>query len=781
MLPLSQHGPLHAAVTSLGMAGTNAVAILGSPALAEPLPGRGQAALLCLSARDREALARLSQETRRALDGSSLAAVDVGFTSCRGRRHFEHRLAVVGEDLAELARGLGTARGAYGPAAPQVAFLFTGQGSLYAGVGRELYHGEPAFRAALDRCAEVLGEELLPALWERPDGPRAQPALFALEWALAQLWQSWGVRPQAVIGHSLGEYVAACVAGVLSPEEGLRLVAARGRLMATLAEGGGMLSVEASLPEVSGWIAGHGLEVAAVNAPSSTVVSGWRSALEVFAAELEGRGVRSRWLPVATAFHCGLVDPILPAFRREVERVKLRPPQLRLVSTVTGEPVRGREICSVEHWVRGLREPVLFERALSWARVGEVSTFLELGPQPVLSALARQVLQDETSVQFATSLRRGVPERRQMLEALGVLYQQGVDPDWDAVHAGRKLRRVPLPTYPLQSSRAPTEAACECPGLEGVVAATLGVEARSLRPEDNLFERGLDSLRVMQLLAEVRRRFGVLWSPADVARRPTLEGLAELLARGGAGVHRPLVRLQQSGAGLPVICLHPAGGLITPYLRLAALLQGRRPVSAIESRGLRGEEHSTLLDMAQDYADLIRAEWPREPVALLGWSFGAVLAHEVAGQLEILDHPVAQVVLIDPLVKGPPAIKLQALLSLLHSFCQSPPTLAELRSKAGGVADQELHRLCLRQGWLAAGRPDEQDFARHLELYRRHASMLAALPAAPLAIAAPVLFFTARRHPGQGWTRGDFAAFKLGGDHYSIMRPPLLERIVEHL
>ncbi|HEY0078550.1 MAG TPA: SDR family NAD(P)-dependent oxidoreductase [Pyrinomonadaceae bacterium] len=476
--------PRRAGVSSFGIGGTNAHVVLEeAPAVNRTVEETSRRRsrplqLLTLSAKTETALeaaaARLSLHLRQQ---PAPDLTDVAFTLRQGRRDFDRRLAVVCRDALEAVEALESADARRlhrdtreGGVARPVVFMFTGQGSQYAGMARGLYETEEIFRATVDECSELLrahlGFDLRDVLF--PPAERAeeaserlkqtevtQPALFVVEYALARLWTSWGVRPQALIGHSIGEYVAACLAGVFSLEDALRLVAVRGRLMQS-APVGAMLAVPLAEAEVKSML-GDDLSLAAVNALSLVVVSGTVEAVERLERELEGRGLVCRRLHTSHALHSRLMEAVLPQFAESFRDVTLRAPQIPIVSTMTGRWMTGAEATNAEYWTRQVREPVRFADAVGELLREPENLLLEVGPGQTLSSLAklhREAMPGRTILSSLPAHGDAQGDVAYLLGTLARMWTAGVEIDWRAFDAGEGARRrVELPTYPFERER----------------------------------------------------------------------------------------------------------------------------------------------------------------------------------------------------------------------------------------------------------------------------------------------------------------------------------------
>ncbi len=476
--------PRRAGVSAFGFGGTNAHVILEEPPVPKPREKKLERPrhLLALSARSSQALSELA--ARYAADAEanpSGSLADIVHTANTGREHFDHRAAVVAGSLAELRDKLRSF--AADPLAdheymvpgvhsghpevdrpPRIAFLFTGQGAQYAGMGRALYDTQPTFRTAIDRCAEVLRRRLdrpLLALLDREAGSLldqtgyTQPVMFALEYALATLWRSWGIEPAAVLGHSVGEFAAACVAGVFSLEDGLRLIAERARLMQSLPPGGLMAAVFAPEPRVAAALQAclDQVAIAALNGPENVVISGDEAAVRQVLCQFQNEGVKFKTLATSHAFHSHRMDPILAPLCRIAESIKCAPPQINLIANLTGLPADASTYADPAYWSRHARSPVQFADSVQALADRGCELFLEIGPSPVLVGMARRCL-PENGHAWLPSLRPGCDDWQTMLDSLGELYVHGVKIDWEAVDRDYGPRKTEIPSYPFQRRRS---------------------------------------------------------------------------------------------------------------------------------------------------------------------------------------------------------------------------------------------------------------------------------------------------------------------------------------
>ncbi len=511
--------PRIAGISSFGFSGTNAHVIVAEAESTHPAPipqPDRPLHLLALSAKSEVALRELAGRYAAALADSPLDLADVCFTANVGRSYFPHRLSLIADTAATLYTQLAAFATGQSPhdqptqpapkTPPKVAFLFTGQGAQYLNMGRELYDTQPIFREVIDRCAELLAPHLehplLTLLYPpTPTLPTAlldqtaytQPALFALEVALAKLWQSWGITPTAVMGHSVGEYAAACIAGVFSLEDGITLIAERARLMQALPTSGTMVAVFASETVVRQAIQPYTdrVSIAAINGAEQVVISGDETTIATLlngweigeslntdrysnaTKDRNGNGnsvgttnavIRTQPLTVSHAFHSPLMQPMMAAFEQVARRITYHLPRLAVISNLTGT-VAGEEIATAEYWCRHVLAPVRFAAGLAMLQQQDYTVFVEVGPKPLLLGLGQR--SSAGTGTWLPSLRPGQSDWQVMLTTLAQLYRQGVTVDWQGYDRPYSRQKISLPTYPFQRQRYWVEGADSLPELGG--------------------------------------------------------------------------------------------------------------------------------------------------------------------------------------------------------------------------------------------------------------------------------------------------------------------------
>ncbi|MGW6774168.1 SDR family NAD(P)-dependent oxidoreductase, partial [Streptomyces sp. NPDC055037] len=615
-----------AGVSSFGISGTNAHVILEQPPAVirgtvlagSDVPGEVPAEVpgvepgvvpWVFSGRTPQALADQAKRLLSLVEtGRGTRPVDIGFSLVTGRSVFEHRAVVLAGDPADTERALtalaagdpdraavsGTAAVPGTVTAGKHAFLFSGQGSQRLGMGRELYGRFPVFAEALDSVLALLdaglGRSLREVMWGEDvdllnDTGFTQPALFAVEVALFRLVESWGVRPEFVAGHSIGEIAAAYVAGVFSLEDACVLVVARARLMGALPSGGAMVAVRATEDEVLPLLSERQgrVSVAAVNGPSSVVISGDEDVVLEVAGRLEEQGRKVTWLRVSHAFHSPLMDPMLDEFRAVAEGLSFAAPRIGVVSNLTGGLASAEELCSAGYWVRHVREAVRFADGVRTLGEQGVTTFLELGPDGVLSAMAQESVPDGAVT--VPLLRKDRAGESAALTALARLYVRGVPVDWAAVFAGTGASRVDVPTYPFQhqwiwpaGSQAGAAGDVRAAGLGSAGHPLLGAAVELAEGEGALFTARL-SVQSHPWLAD-----------HAVMGRILLPGTALLELAFRAGDEVGCDRVEELTLAAPLVL--PEGGAVQVQVRVGVADDADRRSLTVHSRLDGADERS---------------------------------------------------------------------------------------------------------------------------------------------------------------------------------------------
>jgi phthiocerol/phenolphthiocerol synthesis type-I polyketide synthase E len=704
--------PRRAGVSSFGIGGTNAHVIMEEAPHVEVSGKSRPRKLLLLSAKTSSALetatANLVDHLKHHPD---LNLADVAYTLQSGRKVFNHRRMVVCQDYDDAVNSLETLEpnlvltSFQEPIDRDVVFIFSGQGSQYVNMGLELYKTEPVFREQVDRCSEILqphlGLDLRDILY--PDesdveGAReqltqtyiTQPALFTIEYALAKLWMAWGVRPEALAGHSIGEYVAACLAGVFTLQEGLSLVAARGRLIQEL-DGGSMLAVFLSEKEIQPLL-GERLSLAVINGPSLCVVSGEKEDIKNLENRLNNEKTPCRYLHTSHAYHSKMVEPILDTFAEKIKQVSLSAPQIPFVSNVTGTWIKTDEAMSPDYWVKHLRQTVRFSDCIEELLKEPNRVLLEVGPGRTFSTLVGQH-PSKTEKQVVLSSTRHPKEEKSdvafILNTLGQLWLAGVPVDWSGFYRDESRHRLPLPTYPFERQRYWIEAGekafltpSSVPSLpeepqrvaysnstsigqetgNAYDVADIGIEQtiakiwqealgiKQVNYHDDFFDLGGTSLIAVHLFTEIDKIFGKKLPLATLYTAPTVEQLAGILRNDKwTGDWKPLVEMQPGSAKPPLFFIHAAGGNVLIYHDLIHHLDLEQPVYGLQAKGLDGKHpfHTRIEDMAAQYVQEVQTVQPEGPYLLAGYCMGGTVALEMAQQLRAQGQEVALLALFE--------------------------------------------------------------------------------------------------------------------------------------
>ncbi|WP_420712312.1 type I polyketide synthase [Streptomyces sp. NRRL S-920] len=641
--------PRRAAVSSFGMSGTNAHVVLEQAPAADL--GAGETPIVTghvpwvLSGKTEDALRGQADRLLSFLERKpELGPADVGYSLAVSRARFEHRAVVTGAGREELLAGLRSVAAGEAPSGSanrgRLAFLFTGQGSQRAGMGRELYETYPVFASAFD---EVCGQ--FDGLLERPlkdvvfgtDEADAglidqtvytQAALFAIEVALFRLVEAWGLTPDFLVGHSVGELAAAHVSGVFTLEDAAKLVAARGRLMQALPAGGAMAAIQATETEVLPLLEGreHEIAIAAINGPTSVVVSGDETAVVEVLEHWREQGRKVHQLRVSHAFHSPRMEPMLEEFRAIASGLTYGTPGIPVVSNLTGTLASPEDIGSPEYWVRHVRQAVRFADGIACLAEQGVTTFIELGPDGTLSALAQETLTDADTAAFTSVLRKNRPEAETLAQAIGTAHMHGAELDWDGVFAGRGARRVDLPTYAFQHQRYWLRATAPAGDASGLGLDTTGhplLGAAAVLPETGgVLLTGRLSLQSQPWLAD-HTVMGTAVVPGSA--------LVELAIHAGDQVG--CGSLEEFTLQAPLV-LPEQGGVVLRLTVDAADEQGRRAV-AIHSRPDSAGDDTTW---SKNAVGLLTDETYGEGSDLSVWPPQGAVAIDVDTTYEHLAH-----------------------------------------------------------------------------------------------------------------------------------------------
>ncbi len=728
--------PRRALINSFGIGGTNAHVVLEEAPEPEPSGNSRPLQLLLLSAKTGSALDKATANLLGHLERNpELNFADVAYTLKLGRKDLKYRRMLVCNDADDALNALKTPdpkrvlTSLADSEKPPVVFMFSGQGAQYVGMAEELYETEPVFREQINLCSEILiphlGADLRHVMYPDEDKAEAaagklrqtgmtQPALFVIEYALARLWMSWGIHPRAMIGHSIGEYVAACLAGVFSLEDALSLVAARGQMMQQMPPGE-MLAVSLA-PEEMQPLLGEELSLSVINGPFMCVAGGTAEAVAALQQKLADKRVACTHLHTSHAFHSDMMDPIVEPFTRRVRSLDLKPPQMPYLSNVTGDWITAEQATDPGYWAGHMRQTVRFDDGLRKLLQEPEQILLEVGPGRTLSTLAKRH-PDKAREQLTLTSVRHPKEKIQsdaafLLTTLGKLWLAGVKVDWDGFYVHEHRHRVPLPTYPFERQRywidppkhTDTGTAAkssisevaetfedfaaqeESPAAYAASGMTSSGAPRNSKEQkiaeiwqkvltideigihDDFFELGGNSLIAVALVARLRDALQTDLTTQEFLNAPTIAELAEWVeinapAQDMAKTQRKpklpasLVRIQSgSGQKTPLFLVHPIEGQVFFYRDLASCLNSERPVYAFQAPGLEGESEpfTRIEDMAAHYIKSMREIQADGPYLLGGTSFGGIVAFEMSQQLHALGQKTDLLFLADAPIPGQP-------------------------------------------------------------------------------------------------------------------------------
>ena len=699
--------PLRAGVTSLGMGGTNAHIILEeAPPVERPTVKEEWPLLLTYSAKNPEALDDYSAKLADFLRNNPDADLpNVAYTLQKGRKDFTHKRFLVAEnrehavDMLENLPRASVKTYSDHEENRGVVFLFPGQGSQYVNMGRDLYTKNDVFRTYLDRCAEILkpvmnldirdllfpdeGEEEQASV-QLKNTVNTQPVIFSIEYSLARYWMDMGVKPVAVLGHSLGEFTAACIAGVFDLETGLKLVAKRGSIMQEL-EPGSMLAVMLPPDEVEEYLNPR-LSIAGINTPTSCIVSGDHEAVEELKQIFEEKDVYTRVLATSHAFHSHMMDPVLESFREFASSMEYKNPEIPIISTVRGDWASAEEVVSPDYWVENIRKPVKFAEGVEKLFDKPEWIMLEVGPGNTLTTLAKQHPEISPKQVLLQSLRHPKLEENDNVFALNTfarMWSCGYPVNWDVLYRNNPVYKIPLPTYAFQRIRCwidpvmsasdmskngdafdeQEEAFSENGSAKKDIKAEmreiwqefLGIE--DIKDDDNFFELGGNSLVAVQLFDELKYKLGVQLPLSALFEAPTIKEITKLIEpeatndkegeKKGSDV---LVKIQGEGNERPFFCIHGHFGNVLFFRELAQRLGKNRPFYGLQSVGLAGEEAplTNIDDMADRYISEMKSIQPEGPYSFGGYCYGTMVSRVMAQKLDEMGERYTPPIMMDP-------------------------------------------------------------------------------------------------------------------------------------
>ena len=742
-----------AGVSSFGIGGTNCHLVLEEAPVIDLYSQTKKYQLIAVSANTKSALIIAMENLSSYLHKhQQINLENIAYTLHLGRQEFKYKQFVVGNNIKDIISKLEYKEQLEHKYTPgrAVIFMFPGQGTQYINMGRQLYNNQSTFKTYIDQYISLvrkilptnITEEDILGLSEKVNYTSVtQPALFILEYALAQYLIQLGIQPSAMIGHSIGEYVAACLGGVLSFEDALKLVVTRGQLLQGLPSGK-MVAVPLIKDKIKHYLEKYQLDIAAINSNNNCIISGDNDIIKVFIEELSNNGIEYKYLHTSHAFHSYMLDPILESFRKEVNKIKLHYPTIPFISNLTGTWINNNQAVSADYWVQHLRRTVLFDQGLEClfkSKYLKNSIFLEIGPGQVLTTLAKRHPAKSNTNIILPLMRRYNEEQDDnyyLLNTLGSLWVEGININWQEFY-GDKKNRISLPTYPFErkgywiSSKASysykkdeeikvsnSEKAIiismadlkdkesskdikiqNNASLESLITKVwqeiLGIH--SININDNFFNIGGDSLQAIQISGKLGRLLNTDIYSKDILENPTILQLSKLLlprldislnTKGkkiASHFSSTIVHLKAGKTPNSLFLIHPISGYVFCYRELVDYLTGEQPIYGIQSPYLENERQLAGLDsiqtIASHYIKVLRTVQPEGAVSLFGSSFGGLIAYEMAYQLKCDGQEVDLLALADTGRPDHPLLSVSSanelLLRIIQLFNEKSITLAE--------------------------------------------------------------------------------------------------------
>lgn len=834
--------PRRAGVSAFGIGGSNAHVILEEYVSKEEREAiQSPYAIVPLSAFSQEALHRYFDQLRLFLANHPETSIhDLSYTHQMGRKEFNYRGFFIASSSSEALAILDHQKEekiAYGHVegtAPDLVFMFPGQGSQYQEMGHELYQYEPVFRSTIDYCAEYLKPILeidvryliYPKLYKSStphslslnDTVITQAAVFIVDYAMAQLLISWGFTPNALIGHSLGEYVAACVSGVFSLDEALNVIALRGKLIQSLPKGA-MLAVQLSQEELAPYLSSK-ISLAAVNLPNQCVLSGSIEEIKKLEAQFLQEEVVTHLLKTSHAFHSSLLDPILDDFETIFTKIDFKEPQIPYISNQTGTWIRNEEATSPIYWRKHLRETVLFAQGIKSLLEDDRLVLLEVGAGNILSHFAHHFLANKKAktVSSLPPAHARVSEMYGLLKAVGQLWIEGVPFNWQSFNKAPKGEKISLPTYPFDPhvywinpdpplNRNDIRTGQEKAEPESVEKILIQLWEKYLNPSgalgrlnstQNYFDLGGDSLLAIQIFREINKIFDVKIDPHELIAYPTIQALASLIEqiKGGKSLHGEdfrLVTLKKGDSEDPIFLIHAISGHLLNYKDLIKSLDVSCPIYGLTRQGVDERRDLSVEEMASLYIDKIDEIIGSASYRLVGHSFGGTLAYEMARQLVQRGSMVSFLALIDtpgfdqmPPVLADNAEILAYLLNVGNNHTVSAEYLRSL-SKKDQVSYYLQHSL-KTQAQKDLFDPSAVDSS--LKIFNANMkAMFAYQPQLIDIVNFEFLFFKAKirdyinpKNPEKGWKshfRDKLKLYEVSGNHMSVMDAPHIQEVAK--